>query len=512
MDPQLLLVIIAAALPFVIYGVAVLIGKYSKNKQLQKEKEIVTQSQQPVAAPVPKAEDPAAEAAEVPAASQANADEPTPPVAEDPSPPVVASKPVPPPPRNKKRLFAGLLKGMHRRKHKQAGGITGIRQSEPGLGGGEAASAASSKVEPTIGTVATENAEPRPTETVAEHKPKIVRDAPAPEVVATAPEPEVQPEVVPEPVVSPEPAEVPAPVIAPEPVASTEPTSTDKEISLDDFPKLNADVLNEHFYYVVKIMVVKGMQGATTLKMASELVNKTAVERYQVILGFDDGNKDWEKPRPDKSYTYLVWAVPLSSRNSKMTAEERAIYVRVIQDQMRKLAGVAKFPAHQDIEERLEDVDQFLDKVDLAFEIHLIAKEGSGKPQKAGDIIELAQFEKMEEVEGRIVRLVNGEKWYELNAGNNEKLGRKPPERPIASLSLFMDVPHVSNTESAYDDMFKLAEKLARVLNFVLVDYNNDELNAELLQENRNYVMYCCAEMIQRGVRPGSKLARALFS
>lgn len=281
----------------------------------------------------------------------------------------------------------------------------------------------------------------------------------------------------------------------------------------EDIPRLSEDILNEYYYYTVRATIDKGLVGAAALQMATELIHKSGLERYQVILCQEKETSKWEKPRPDKSYHHLVWAVPLCSRTNTITGQEMANVVRVIQDHMRKVGGVARFPSHLEIQDRLAKVTEFCEAVDCKMILALLArKEDGGQPQKCGDIIELAKHEKMEEVDGHLVRMSNGEVWYTLDGGTGEHLGRKSPERCIAKLVLCMDLPLVSQPEEAFDEMYGVARKMGRVLGFSMADEDNVAIDDAVAHEVREYVAQTCTYMREKGVRPGSKLARSLFT
>ena len=563
-DPNYWLVIAAFTLPFVIYAIGILISKRSKKATHTQQNQTKDEETQNTDLQTQTTENTEEENTQALEQTSDNIDDEIPKpqevvqVEEKVEKPELKQKPAPKKSAWYKSFFKKHHKEPKRKRSRQSGGPV-IRDYEPGLSGGSFDIADSGHrddmpwqpdvKEPTFEDVGLQDrdqdidvsAEPAIATTQTEERPppKIVREA-KPDTVAqvateetlneqveddvvqqeqTAPEVDTQIETKEEPEasISDEPSvqesvEPEPTVVAVEDKASETDTQDDKDSFINKFPSIDTEILNAHFYYVVRMAIPKGMTGITAIKMASTIVNKTGTKRYQVLFGYVAEDRNWEKPSPDSTYQYLIWAIPLSSRHSNINDKEKALIVRVVQDQMRRMEGVAEFPAHQDVNQRLEEVDKFCDDADLRLNFYLVSKEGGGQPSKVSDVIELACHEKMEEVNHRIVRMVNGEFWYALDAGEGEPLGGKSPDRRLARLMLWMDVPHVSNTESAFDEMSLLSRKLARVLNFSLELENGEPVTDEMLEETRAFIVNICAYMREKGVRPGSKLARALFT
>lgn len=281
----------------------------------------------------------------------------------------------------------------------------------------------------------------------------------------------------------------------------------------EEFPAIGSDQLNDFFYYVVRVTVPKKIHTKVIWQLAQKLAKQAGLQMYQLMLGHDPEIGVWENPRPDKNYRHLVWAVPLCNRNTHISGSIIASVVTVFQDTMRKVGGIADFSSQNDIQKRLEKVDEFCNHVDHKVTVYLLAsREDEGMPRRCGEIISLALTEKIEEIDGSLLRMSNGEVWFRLYAGNGEEIVSKSPDRKVASLVLEMDFPHVSNTDDALREMFALAGKLARVLRFRLVDASQNTIDDAHIEEIQQEIMELREYMLHQGVRPGSKLARALFS
>lgn len=328
-----------------------------------------------------------------------------------------------------------------------------------------------------------------------ELKPVIVRSpgAPAPA------EPESQPAS------QPDPAPPPAPAAAARPAAVAE--------AEDEFPQLDGSKLQELYYYLVRMQFKQDIDATAIHQLATSIEDEVRLRRHQTVLGYSLKNGQWETPRPGNSYRHLVWGVPVCNRASKLGGDALPQLVRAIQGLMRKYKGVAHYPAKADVEQRMEQVEEFCQMADKRVDALLVAvaTEG-GVAHKGGDVVDLALAEGLEEIDGELRRQVNGETWYTLTNGKPQELTSKSPDRRIARLVASIDFPHVSDPLAAFDEMFKLASKLARVLRFDLVDADGTPLDEEGIQGTREDVRDLIDYMRDHGVPPGSKLARALFS
>lgn len=291
----------------------------------------------------------------------------------------------------------------------------------------------------------------------------------------------------------------PAPAAAPEPPAGDEP-----------FPPVESDRLQERFYYLARMRFAQGIEMMGAHQISEAMANEAGLRLHQTTLCYSRENGRWELPRSERSYREMVWGVPLCNRRTKLSEELLPAIVKVLQSQMRKHRGVADFPAKADIENRLAAAEEFCEAVDKKLTATLIAVAADGgEPRKSGDIFDLALAEGLEEDGGGALRRqVNGEAWYALSAG--EKL--RSPDRKVARLEAVLDFPHVSEPIAAYDDMFELMGKLARVLKFQLVDNAGEPISADGIAETRRYLMDLESAMRAEGVQPGGRLARALFS
>lgn len=147
---------------------------------------------------------------------------------------------------------------------------------------------------------------------------------------------------------------------------------------------------------MVRVTVPKKIHTKVIWQLAQKLAKQAGLQMYQLMLGHDPEIGVWENPRPDKNYRHLVWAVPLCNRNTHISGSIIASVVTVFQDTMRKVGGIADFSSQNDIQKRLEKVDEFCNHVDHKVTVYLLAsREDEGMPRRCGEIISLALTEKL---------------------------------------------------------------------------------------------------------------------
>lgn len=288
--------------------------------------------------------------------------------------------------------------------------------------------------------------------------------------------------------------------------------AADQATASDRFPELDDSKLQYNFFYTVRISLAQGVSTTAILDLKQTLT-KAAPKMFQTTFCYDEQHRLWETPRPDRSYRFLAWSIPLCNRSVHLNKDNIASIVSVIQKAMRGINGHAEFPPHNDIERRLHLVEEFCDVVDQTVSVVLRASTASGgQPRSTNDILDLAQSWGMEEVGSQLCKIDNGETWYTLGAGNGKAFGSSSPERKVASLVVALDFPHVSRPLEAFDEMFEYCNKLAKVLNFQIVDTRGKPIEQDHVAALRTHMLGVRNHMIEHEVIPGSKTARALFN
>lgn len=82
----------------------------------------------------------------------------------------------------------------------------------------------------------------------------------------------------------------------------------------------------------------------------------------------------------------------------------------------------------------------------------------------------------------------------------------------VKGVSFQLDIPHVKQCAEAFNQMVQVAKQMAIGLNAVLVDDNNRALGDAQIEQIRQQLKVIQANMLARGIAPGSDCAHRLFS
>jgi FtsZ-interacting cell division protein ZipA len=82
----------------------------------------------------------------------------------------------------------------------------------------------------------------------------------------------------------------------------------------------------------------------------------------------------------------------------------------------------------------------------------------------------------------------------------------------VKGITFQLDIPHVKKCTEAFNHMVQLAKQMEVSLNAVLVDDNNKVLGDVQIEKIRQQLKVIQANMLLRGIVPGSDSARRLFS
>lgn len=82
----------------------------------------------------------------------------------------------------------------------------------------------------------------------------------------------------------------------------------------------------------------------------------------------------------------------------------------------------------------------------------------------------------------------------------------------VKAVTFQLDIPHVNNCMEAFNHMVQVAKQMEIGLHAQLVDDNNKPLGDMQIEKIRNQLKVIQANMLTRGIAPGSDCARRLFS
>ena len=279
----------------------------------------------------------------------------------------------------------------------------------------------------------------------------------------------------------------------------------------DSFPALSAHDLPERFYYIARLSSgAPGFAAAQMLEMSADIVRQARLQKHQLLLGWEGGR--WQRLRSESRYRHVAWCIPLCTRSTGIEDGEIAAVTRCIRNWMQRTGGRAQLPQVQEVGASLQEVHQFCEQVDLIVAARLVAMaEDNATVRTCSQILEIAFAHGMENVDGRIERLLNSETLYVMRAANGDDLGGKSPDRKLASIVLELDVPRVTRPRESCEEMFALAGKLSRVLGYRMVNEEGNRIERQHEQQCLQMIDDIVLALREQGIKPGSRLARSLF-
>ena len=228
-----------------------------------------------------------------------------------------------------------------------------------------------------------------------------------------------------------------------------------------------------------------------------------------ILLGFRAAENQWESARPARGYSHWIFAAPLANRDGVLDDE----LLRVLEEELtrhcqRENLSFRAPPRAQTIENaRL--LDQFCAEVDLL--VTLRAENLQQRPQNRKRVAELARSEGLiEESERVFADFREGERIFEMLLPRLKEDGGDGDS--ISTVSFVMDLPNVLQPRETFDRMSDVAEKMAKVLRFTLVDEERRPLNRDDVAKARAQTQKLASRMREYGVVAGSPEARILFS
>lgn len=228
-----------------------------------------------------------------------------------------------------------------------------------------------------------------------------------------------------------------------------------------------------------------------------------------ILLGFNAGESKWESARPARGYSHWMFAAPLANRDGVLDDE----LLRILEEELTRHCqreGLSfRAPPQARTIENARLLDQFCAEVDLL--VTLRAENLSQRPQNRERVAELARSEGLvEESERAFVDFREGERIFEMLLPRRKEDGGDGDS--ISTVSFVMDLPNVSRPSETFDRMTDVAEKMAKVLRFTLVDEERRPLNRDDLAKARAQTQTLASRMREYGVVAGGPEARILFS
>ncbi|APV52131.1 hypothetical protein BWI17_22155 [Betaproteobacteria bacterium GR16-43] len=247
-----------------------------------------------------------------------------------------------------------------------------------------------------------------------------------------------------------------------------------------------------------------------TRESLEPLLNALAVHTTPIHL---EGIVD-EQWRPIEAVVKGSWrelraGLQLASRSGPVTEEEIAAFNDAIAGFAASVGAVSQRESPAAAAQRARDLDRFCADVDIEVAVNVVGQFGATFALARVRSIGL-EHGMSETASGELVsRDRDGTAAYTVRRFDRE--GERADTSYTTGLTLALDVPHVADPGSAFDEMVALAETYAQTLGGELVDDNRKPLSAAGRTAIRRSLEQVFREMESHGIPAGSELARRLF-
>jgi hypothetical protein len=239
------------------------------------------------------------------------------------------------------------------------------------------------------------------------------------------------------------------------------------------------------------------------------------IERQNQWLGLD-ADDQWIiiNEAPDAAlFNGLACALQLVDRSGAVSGDVLRDFQIKIEYLASNLEARVEWLGAADPQQQAVMLDQFCLEVDVAVGLHVI-QSGNG-PFAGTKLRGLAEAGGMKLGENGKFYFVSegGELLFELSDQDRRPFSSESLRSAfVRGISLRLDVPRVSQSAEAFQQMASLARKMESALRGVLVDDHQRALNDTELEKIRQQLKGLCARMTGRGIKPGSPTALRLFS
>jgi hypothetical protein len=213
---------------------------------------------------------------------------------------------------------------------------------------------------------------------------------------------------------------------------------------------------------------------------------------------------------PRRSWRELRVGLQLASRSGPVGEDEIERFNRAIADFAGSVGAVSQREAPNAAAARARDLDRFAAGADIEVAVNVVGQYGAALalPRVKALALELGMSET---ASGDLVSYANdGTAEYVIRPFDDTR--NKGAANHLSGLTFGLDVPHVANTTTTFDDMVAVARTFAEKLGAEMVDDNRKPLSDAGLASIRRTVEQVVADMEAHGVPAGSALARRLFS
>lgn len=234
--------------------------------------------------------------------------------------------------------------------------------------------------------------------------------------------------------------------------------------------------------------------------------------RFQIIGNTLDGRFQAAEPIPGVLYQAFVIGLQAISRSGLADEQDLREFEQQAERFAAQFQGSVEFADRKSFLAQARAWDDMCARVDQTIAIHLVRPGSNISGTELRQALENKGF--MLQNDGAFAAAAeDGSPTFAAvpldNGGFTEAL---LASQPYKGFSMLFDITRIDGGETRFDQFIGLAVNLAEDLELDLVDDQIQPLSAQWLKEVRSYVGLCQQEMAAAGIKPGSALAKRLFS
>ena len=275
-------------------------------------------------------------------------------------------------------------------------------------------------------------------------------------------------------------------------------------VSLDELSQVELPWFDPRFDYLAYI----ALSEAQELHALPRLSNR---HRFQIIGCTMDDRFQVAEPIPSVYYQGFVVGLQAVSRNGLATQEELQQFNQQVDTFAQLMGGKVLHTDLAAFTEVAQALDTFCARVDQTIAIHLVSHSNiSGVELRAS--VENLGFVLGEDGAFHYTGQTGSPMFAIHSLTGDAFTNALLDNQSYKGFSMLLDIPHAPAGEKTFDLFMDLAVRLSGQLGLDLVNDKMEEVSTQWLKDIRNYVLARQEEMLQVGIKPGSKQALRLFS
>jgi ZipA, C-terminal FtsZ-binding domain len=216
----------------------------------------------------------------------------------------------------------------------------------------------------------------------------------------------------------------------------------------------------------------------------------------------DSAPEDWERLQADATYSELQLAIQLANRRGPIGVLDLSDFCSRAQALAETLGSQIDMPSVSAMLESAKELDALAAESDIQLSINVVFDEQ----------LPWANFDALMRQRG--FQLARNGRQYDFVSNGNLIFNSADvdPNRPVAQVTLLLEVPLVSHEERAFERMLGEGVEIAQAAHGRLVDDNGTNLTENAVITIRQHLDILYANLERGGIPAGSSTASRLFS